>query len=147
MLIALYLAIVGGVLGLLVLVIRMFVDTTTSSLPFWFFLLAGALSLFPVVLFWWTESLFIGALYPGAGILTVAETLRLLLPAIMSVAPFILLLLLAISVWPVRSLSKPKWGPVAVLLIVELALIVMAVAFQIRTSWLFQVSQAERLLP
>lgn len=147
-LVALYLAIVVGAAGLLVLAIRMFVDTKKSSPPVWFFLLAGALVLFPVALFWWAESLFIGALYPGSGgIVTVAETLMLLLPAIMIAAPFILLLLLAISVWPLRTLGKPKWGPVAVLLMVEVALIVMAVAFQIRTSWLFQVAQAERLLP
>jgi hypothetical protein len=146
-LIALYLAIVFGGAGLLVLVIRMFVDTTTSAPPFWFFLLAGALGLFPVALFWWTESLLISGLYPGANIMSIAETVRLFLTAIMIAAPVLLLLLVAISVWPVRSLSKPKWGPLAALLIIEVALIVMAVAFQIRTSWLFDVSQAERLLP
>lgn len=147
-LVALYLAIVGGAAGLLVLVIRLFVDTKKSSPSSWFFLLAGVLGLLPAALFWWAEGLFISALYPGSGgIMTVAENLMLLLPGIMIGAVFILLLLLAISVWPVRKLAKPKWGPVAVLLTVEMALIVMAVAFQIRTSWLFDVSQAERLLP
>jgi len=147
-LVALYLAIACGAAGLLIVVIRMFVDTTKSSPPVWFFLLAGVLGLFPVALFWWAEWLFIGALYPDSGgIMTVAENLMPLLPAIMIAAPFVLLLLLTVSVWPVRSLAKPKWGPLAALLIVELALIVMAVAFQMRTSWLFQVSQAEILLP
>jgi hypothetical protein len=146
-LIALYLAIVGCAAGLVVVVIRMFVDTKTSSPHVWFFLLTGGLGLLPVVLFWWTESLFIGALYPGANIITAAQTVSLLLHSVMIGAPIILFLLLAISVWPVRSLAKPKWGPVVVLLMVEVALIVMAVAFQVRTSWLFEVSQAERLLP
>ena len=147
-LVGLYLAILLGGAGLLVLIIRIFVDIKTSSPSFWFFLFAGVLGLVPVALFWWVELLFIGALYPGSGgIMTVAETLSLMLPGIMIAAPFILLLLVAISVWPVRSLAKPKWGPVAVLVLVELALIVMAVAFQIRTSWLFQVAQAEKLLP
>lgn len=147
-LVGLYLAILLGGAGLLVLIIRIFVDIKTSSPSFWFFLFAGVLGILPVALFCWMESLFIGAFYPGSGgIITVAETLRLMLPAIMIATPFILLLLLAISVWPARSLAKPKWGPVAVLLMIEVALIVMAVAFQIRTSWLFEVAQAEKLLP
>lgn len=147
-LVALYLAIVVGAVGLVVLVIRMFVDTTTSSPPVWFFLISGALGILPVSLFSWGQSLVIEALFPGStGIMSAANTLALLLPAIMIAAPVIILLLLAISVWPMRSISKPKWGPVVVMLLVELALIVMAVGFQIRASWLFQVSEAERLLP
>jgi hypothetical protein len=147
-LVALYLAIVGGAVGLLVLVIRMFVNTTTSSPPVWFILLAGALGILPVSLFSWAQSLMIEALFPGSGgIMSAANILSFLLPAIMIGAPFIILLLLAISVWPMRSLSKPKWGPLAVLLMVELELIVMAVGFQIRASWLFEVSQTEQLMP
>jgi len=147
-LVGLYLSIVVGGAGLLILIIRMFVGTTKSSPGVWFILLAGALGLVPAAGFWWAEGLFIGALYPGSGgIVTVSETLTLALPAIMIAAAFILLLLLALSVWPVRSLGKPKWGPLAVMLIVEVALIVMAVAFQMRTSWLFNVAIAERLLP
>lgn len=147
-LVALYLAIVVGAAGLVVLVIRMFVNTTTSSPPVWFFLLAGALGILPVSLFSWGQSLMIEALFPGStGIMSAANTLSLLLPGIMLGAPVIILLLLALSVWPMRSVSKPKWGPVAVMLLVELALIVMAVGFQIRASWLFEVSEAERLLP
>lgn len=79
--------------------------------------------------------------------MTVADTLSFVLTAIMIGAPIIMLLLVAIAVWPVRSAAKPKWGPIVGLLIVEVTLIVMAVAFQMRTSWLLQVSQAERLLP
>jgi hypothetical protein len=144
----LYLTIVVGGAGLLVLVIRMFVSTTTSSPPVWFFLLTGAFGILPVSLFSWAQSLMIEALFPGSGgIISAANILSYLLPAIMIGTPVILLLLLAISVWPMRSLAKPKWAPLAVLLIVELALIVMAVGFQIRTSWLFEMPQAERPLP
>lgn len=147
-LIALYLAIGCGAVGLVVLVVRMSVNTTTSSPPVWFFLLAGALGILPVSLFSWAQSLMIEAFFPGGGgIISAANILSFLLPAIMIGTPFILLLLLAISVRPMRSLSKPKWGPLAVMLIVELALIVMAVGFQIRASWLFEWSQIERLLP
>jgi hypothetical protein len=147
-LVALGLAILFGAAGLLILVIRMFVETKTASPSAWFVILAGVLGLLPVALFWWAESLVIGALYPGSGgIIEAANTLTLLLPTIMIAAPFILLLLLAISVWPVRSLAKPKWGPLVIGLIIELALIAMVVAFAMRTSWLFDVSQAERLLP
>ncbi len=148
LLIALYLAIVSGAAGLLVLIIRMFVNTTKASPPVWFVMVTGILGLIPAGLFWWAESLVIGVFYPDSGgIVAVANMVALLLPSIMIAAPFILLLLLAISVWPVRSLSKPKWGPIVVLLMFEVALVVMAVAFQLRTSWLFQVSQAEQLLP
>jgi len=147
-LVALYLAIVVGAVGLVVHMIRMFVDTKTASPPVWFFLFAGALGILPVSLFSWGQTLMIEALFPGTtGIISAANTLSLLLPALMFGAPVILLLLLALSVWPMRSVSKPKWGPVAVLLLVEVALVVMAVGFQIRTSWLFQVTEAEQLLP
>jgi hypothetical protein len=144
----LYLAIVVGGAGLLILIVRMFVETKTSAPSVWFLLIAGTLGIVPVALFWWAESLIIGALDPGSGgIVTAANTLTILLPAIMFAAPVVLLLLLTISVWPVHSMVRPKWGPVAVLLMIEVALIAMAVALQMRTSWLFQVSQAERLLP
>jgi hypothetical protein len=110
----LYLAILVGGAGLLVLGIRMFVETKTSSPSVWFMLIAGTLGLVPVALFWWGESLIIGALYPGSGgIITAANTLAVLLPAIMIAAPILLLLLLVISVLPVRSLARPTWGPVA----------------------------------
>lgn len=63
-LVGLYLAIAGGVAGLLILIIRMFVETKTASPTFRFFLVAGILGLIPAAVVWWAESMFIGALYP-----------------------------------------------------------------------------------
>jgi len=52
------------------------------------------------------------------------------------------LLLLAGSVWPLSSRSRPRWLPLVALVAVEFVLIVVAVAFQLRTSWLYQVAYA-----
>ena len=145
-LIALYLAIICGVAGIVVAVIRLMVPTTTVSPSAWFFLIGGGLGLIPVALLWEAESVFIQAISPSSrGVAYAASTIELLLTLTLVAAPVSLLLLLAGSVWPLSSRSRPKWGPLVALVVVELALIVAAVAFQVRISWLHQIAFAGRM--
>jgi hypothetical protein len=60
-------------------------------------------------------------------------------------APICLIILLAGSLWPVSLRSKPGLGPVIILLAVELVLIVAAVLFQVRNSWLYEVRLSGRM--
>ncbi|MCM3871846.1 MAG: MotA/TolQ/ExbB proton channel family protein [Pyrinomonadaceae bacterium] len=64
-LVGLYFAIFLGVIGIIVIVVRCFMSTTTASPSAWFFLVAGALGLIPLVLLWEAESLLIQAISPG----------------------------------------------------------------------------------
>ena len=144
MLIALYLAIVCGVAGILVFVIRLLMETKTISPSSWFFVVAAVLGLLPSLLLWTAESLLIGAVAQHSGIVKVAAPINWLSILSMIAAPFSILLLLAGSVWPLSSQSKRRWGPLAALVLVNLLLIVVAVAFQVRYSWLYQVKELER---
>lgn len=146
-LIGLYFAIFVGVIGIVVMVIRCFMSTTTASPSAWFFLVAGGPGLVPLVLLWEAESLLIQAISPGyrGGIVVVASTIQLCLTLTLVTAAAIALILLVVSLVPLPSVLRAKrnWGPLAVLIVMELALIGMAVGFQVRTSWLHQVGITE----
>ncbi|HLG17574.1 MAG TPA: hypothetical protein VJH03_24230 [Blastocatellia bacterium] len=146
-LIALYLAILCGVAGIVVAVIRSIAPTTTVSPSPWFFAVGGGLALIPVVLLWEAESELIQVFSPSStGLASTASTIQLLLTLTMILAPVSLLLLLAGSVWPLTSFSKPKWRPVVALIAVELAMIVAVIAFQTRIAWLNQIAVEGRFL-
>lgn len=145
-LIALFLAIVGGVAGMVLAIMRLNVQTKTSSPPVWFFIASGVLALVPVALFWQAESVLIDALSPGSGgIVRVASTIEWLVTLTMIAAPIVILLLLAGSVLPISSRSKPKFSPLVMLIAIELVLIATAVAFLMRISWLRDVTLTGRL--
>lgn len=145
-LIALYLAIVSGTAGMVVAVVRLKMETKTASPPPWFFAASGVLALVPVALFWQAESVLIEALSPGSGgIVRVASTIEWLVTLTLVAAPIVILLLLVGSVLPISSRSRPTFWPLVVLIVIELALIVMAIAFQVRISWLHDVSLTGRL--
>jgi hypothetical protein len=143
-LVALYLAIFCGFPGILVFVIRLLMETKTVSPSSWFFVVAAVLGLLPALLLWTAESLLIGVVANHSGIMRVANPINWLSIMSMIVALFSILLLLAGSVWPLASQSKRKWGPLVALVLVNLLLIVVAVAFQVRYSWLYQVKELER---
>jgi hypothetical protein len=147
-LIALYLAVVAGFAGVVVAVIRTQVTTTTASPSGWFYLIAGVLGFVPVALLWHAESLLLQVLSPqGPGVVTVAARINLLLTLTPVAATVSVLTLLAASVLPLPSVFRAKrnYAPLLVLALMELALIGMAVAFQIRTSWFHRVMLTERL--
>ncbi|MDX6383620.1 MAG: hypothetical protein QOK48_1193 [Blastocatellia bacterium] len=147
MAIALYFAIVVGAIGMVIMIARALMATATASPSGWLFIVTGGLSLIPLAIVWKAESLIVEALSPGnhniaqsAAAIQMCLTLTFLTSGILS-----LILLVALLV-PLPSIlrAKRKWAPIVVLLLIEFALIGMAVAFQLRASWLFQVRMNER---
>lgn len=145
--IALYLGVFVGFIGIVVMVIRSFLSTTTASPSAWFFLVAGGLGFVPMVLLWEAESLLIQAISPGyrGGIALVASTIQLCLTMTLITAPTFALILLVASLVPLPSVLRAKgnYAPLVVLVLMEVLLIGMAVAFQVRTSWFHQVGITE----
>lgn len=142
-LVGLYLAIGGGFVAIITAAVRAVVETTTASPPAWFYFIA-ALSFLSVGLLWITESVFIEAIQPGSsGVAHVGSTISGLVTITMVVGPLFALLLLIVSVLPLRSKSQTQWPTVSVLVVIQLVLIAAAVAFQMRASWLWRVMEAE----
>jgi hypothetical protein len=124
---------------IVVLVIRMIVQTKTASPPSWFFLLCGILCLVPAVFFAEAESLIIEVLIDlrnSNGIAGVASNINLFSILSIAAAPVVFILLLAISVIPFSSKVKPKWSPLITAIIVEILIIAITIAFQWRVLWL-----------
>jgi hypothetical protein len=159
-LIALYLAVILGVIGIVVAVIRLRAATTTASPSAWFFLIGGGLGLAPLLLFWAGESLFLEVMFSGMGVYSklffldngsplyeVAARIQLCLTlALITSAVGVLILLVASLVpLPAKFRAKRNYAPLIVLVLMELLLVVMAAAFQIRTSWLHQVAIEGRM--
>lgn len=144
MLIALYVAIVCGFIGILLFVARLFMETKTVAPSAWFFVFITAVGLLPTALLWTAESMTIDAVIRRTGIMPSASTINLLLILSMSAAPLSILLILGGSVWPLSSASRRKWGPLVALVVMVLVLIVIAITFQVRTLWLYQAKELER---
>ena len=145
-LIALYLAIVSGVAGIVLAIVRLNMQTKTASPPAWFFVASGVLVLAPVALLWQGQSVLIDALAPGSGgIARVASTIEWLVTLAMIAAPIVMLLLLAASVLPISTRAKPTFWPLVVLIAIELVLIFAVIAFHLRISWLHDVTVTGRL--
>lgn len=142
-LVGLYFAIGGGFIAIITAVVRTIVQTTTASPPAWFYFIS-TLAFLSAGLLWITESIFISALYPGStGISDVAPTIESLVTTIMIVGPLFALLLFVVSVLPVRSNPQRQWPALLVLVVVQLVLTGGAIAFQMRTFWLWRVVEAE----
>jgi hypothetical protein len=145
-LVGLYAAIAGGFITIIVAAVRTGIETTTVSPPAWFYLIVAALCFLPVGLWWTTESMFIGALYPGSdGISFVATTISTLIFLIMIVGPLAVLLLFILSVIPFRVNPNGQWLAIIILVFAQIVLILVTVAFQMRTSWLWRVMASESL--
>ena len=146
--VALCLAVFIGFIGIVILIVRSFMSTTTASPSAWFFLITGILSLISPLLLWETQSLMVQAITPGSGgIVHFASSIRLcLLLTLVTSAVFTLLFLVA-SLIPMPSVlrAKRKFASILILVLMELVLIGTAVAFQVRTSWLQQVKAVERV--
>jgi hypothetical protein len=147
---ALCLAIFVGFIGIVVMAIRSFMTTTTASPAAAFFLITGFISLAPLLLLWEAQSLMIKAISPGeAGIVHFVPSIRLCLSLTLIVSAILVLLLLitALILLPKILRSKRDWAALIVLVLMEIVLIGTAVSFQMRTSWLYDVKSAERILP
>ena len=131
--VCLYLAAIFGMALILVLVVRMFVQTKTASPPFWFFAVGGILSLLPAGFFWKAQLLILEVLSPGSSISSAglsgvgADISRLLLFSFIS-ALVVFVVLVVVSVLPFSSRSGPKWGSLIVAVGIEITLIATAIA-------------------
>ena len=143
----LYLAIFVGFIGIIVGLVRAFTTTTTASPAGWFFLIAGLLGLAPMLTLWQAESLLVGVLTSrsGPGVAAVASQISICLTLTIVLAAFSCLVLLVASVIPLPALMRArlKWMPVIFLVLMELAVIGMTVAFHLRSYWLYQAKMNE----
>ena len=145
-LVALYLAIALGLVGLLIQIIRSFVQTKTAPPSILFFVAVCVAGVLAPAFMWTAESTLIGSYNRQAhpdGIATVAFTINWLMILSMCAAPLSILFLLAASVWPLSTNAKRRWGPIIGMLAIVVVLIILAVAFQVRTSWFHQVKELE----
>lgn len=131
--VSLYLAAICGFAVIVVLVVRMIVETRTASPPSWFFFIGGILWLIPVGLFWKAELLILEVLSPGSSIgvsgaeSVGADVAQLLMLSLIAV-PVVFIILVVASVVPFSSRSKPKWSPLIAATAIEILLIASAVA-------------------
>ncbi len=131
--VSLYLAAVCGIVVVVVLVVRMFVQTKTSSPPIWFFVVGGILGLVPAALFWKAQLLVLEVLSPGSSIgaggmaSAGADVSQLLLLSVIA-APIVFILLVVASVLPLSSRTSRKWSSLISATAIEMLLIATAVA-------------------
>ena len=144
-LVGLYAALAGGFITIIVAAVRTGITTTTVSPPAWFYFITAALCFRPVGLCWATQSMFIQALYPGENISFVATNIRTLLILTMVVGPIAVLLLFILAVIPFRLNPNGQWPGIVILVFAQIVLIVLTVAFQMRTSWLWRAMETESL--
>ena len=133
--VALYLAVFVGFIGIVVIVIRAFMSTSTASPSAWFFLIAGGLSLIPLLLVWEAQSLLVEGM-SVRNISQLASSIQLCLVFTMVTSAAFALVLLIVSVVPLPSVmrAKRKYASILVLVLMEIVMIGMAVAFQVRAS-------------
>jgi hypothetical protein len=138
---ALYFACAVGVIAVLVAIIRLFTTNTTASPSALFFLIAGFVGLLPLALLWEAESVFIAAVTQapgGGGLLRWDSTINrwLMLTIVFGVISDVILVIGSLIPLPAIMRARRDYAALVVLLLMEAALIGMAVAFQTRLAWL-----------
>ncbi len=146
MAVALYLAIFFGFIALALMMVRALTSPATASPTGWFFLITGGLAFIPIGLLWKAESLIVQVLLPGSqNVATAAATIQMYLTMTTITAAILCLVVLVAALVPAPVVLRAKrtYGPVVGVLLIQLALIGIAVAFQLRASWLFHVRMTE----
>lgn len=143
---SLYFGIIGGLIVIIVLIIRSFMQTKTASPSVFFFIFCGFLILVPAGLFFEAESMMIEVLIDPRNAKNLGEigsnvNLFLILSIVSAILAFIIML--AISVIPFSTVSKPKWSPLIAAVLIEILIIAAAVAFQLRFLWLYNAGLSE----
>jgi hypothetical protein len=146
--ITLYLAIFVGLIGIIVGIVRCVTTTTTASPAGWLFLVMGVLGIVPMLSLWRAESLLLDVLMSrtGPGVAAVAEEISLCVYVTIGLAPLVCLALLVASLVPLPALLRTtrRWSPVIFLVMMEIVVIVMTIAFHMRTYWFYQARINER---
>ncbi|HEY0460839.1 MAG TPA: biopolymer transporter ExbD [Pyrinomonadaceae bacterium] len=131
-LVSLYLAAFCGIGVIIVLIVRLIVETKTSSPPGWFFAVGGILCLLPAGLFWKAQLLIMEVLSPGSSVsaggigAAGAEISQWLVLSVIA-APVVFILLAAASVIPLSSRKKLKWSPLIAAAAIEILLLATAI--------------------
>jgi hypothetical protein len=140
--VALYLAIFLGFAGVVVAIVRAITATTTASPAGWLFVVMALLGISPGLSLWRAESLLLDVLMQraGPGVSAVAEQITLCLYVTIGLAPVVCLILLVASVVPLPAAlrARSKWSPVIFLVLMELAVIGITVAYHLRTYYFHQ---------
>jgi hypothetical protein len=146
--ITLYLAIFVGLVGVIVGVVRAFSTTTTASPSGWWILVMGLLGFSSMLTLWRAESLLLNVLTvrSGPGIVSVADQISTCLMLTIGLAAVGCVVLLVASVVPLPAFlrAKRKWAPVIFLVVMELGLVVMTIAYHVRAYWFYQARINER---
>ncbi len=131
--VSLYLAAVLGIALIVMLVVRLFVQTKTASPPFWFFAIGGILCLIPAGLFWKADSLIVEALSPGSSIAAggvggVVSDINQFAGFSVIAALIVFVVLLVASFLPLSSRKSKNWGSLITAAAIEILLIATAIA-------------------
>jgi hypothetical protein len=141
--IALVFAIAVGLIAVGITIARLFETGLTAPPSAWFLVAAGGIGLAPLLALWRSESVLIEAILPrGSGIAVAASAIERWLVATIVLGGIADTVLLIASIVPLPAVlrAKRRYAPLLILLLMEVALVAMAVAFQTRTSWLQQLS-------
>lgn len=143
---SLYFGAFCGLLVIVVLIVRMFIETTTASPSSWFFIFCGFLFLVPAGLFFEAESMIIEALTipdSSTNIAQVGANVSSLLILSVASTVVVFMVMLIMSVIPFSTASKPKWSSLITAIFVEFLIIAAAIAFQLRFLWLYKAGSSE----
>ena len=145
----LYLAIFVGLIGAIVSIVRALSTTSTAAPAGWLFLVMGVLGIAPVLTLWQAQSLLLNVLTSpgsGPGVAVVAQDITIYIYSTLGLAPVVCLVLLVLSLIPLPAVLRArwKWSPVIALLILELMMVGMTVAYHMRTYWFYQARINER---
>lgn len=143
---SLYFGAFCGLIVIVVLIIRMFMETKTASPASWFFIFCGFLFLVPAGLFFEAESMIIEVLTIPDSSTNPAEVganVSSFLISSIAATLFIFIVMIIMSVIPFSTASKPKWSSLINAIVVEFLIIAAAVAFQLRYLWLYKAGSSE----
>ncbi len=142
----LYLGIFIGLCGIVVVLVRWLTTTNTDSPSGWFFALAALLALLPIAPLWRAQDLLIQSIRGATGIVEVAGQINfcLILTIVGAAAAGLVLLIASFVPLPALLHAKRRYTPLIVLVLMEGVLILLAVAYQLHNSWLYQVYRRER---
>lgn len=143
--ITLYLALFLMTISLLVTIIRKFTAVKTAAPSALFFVIVGALAVVPLSFVWEANSLLLGALMGRANVAMIAPNIQICLVLTLVTAGLFSVILLAASVAPLPRFMRARrsWMPIVMLVLMEVMLIALSVAFYIHMSWLQRVGMRE----
>jgi len=143
-----YIALLFGLAGVIIGLVRAFTRTTTASPAGWFYLVTGIVGFAPVVTLWQAQSLLVevlvGRIQEGVASVASQITLCLMLTLALTVIGAVILLVASLVPLPRFMRAKLKWSPAVFLVVMELVLILITVAYHMRTYWFYQVKMNER---